>query len=175
MNYDNLTIVDYEEADLLEILSIENESFPSPWTAGLFQGETKNPISRILVGRTTGERGKSVAGYVVFWNVADETHLHHIAVRKDLRKRGIASRMVSSMIHDCINQGSRFITLEVRRSNLSAQKLYENFGFSVRGVRPGYYNDTGDDALIMSLELDRNIRNDDPPAVALGEEHEERS
>jgi len=154
MDHDGLTIGEYVEGDLLEILEIEKDSFPTPWSPGLFHGEMINPVSRMFVAKTLHAQKISVVGYVVFWQVADEIHLHNIAVRRDLRKGGIASRLLSKVIRDCRLEGARFVTLEVRRSNLPAQKLYENFGFSVRGVRCGYYTDTGEDALIMSVDLE---------------------
>jgi [ribosomal protein S18]-alanine N-acetyltransferase len=154
MDHDGLTIGKYVEGDLVEILEIEKDSFPTPWSPGLFRGEMTNPVSRMFVAKTIHAQKTAVVGYVVFWRVADEIHLHNIAVRTDLRKSGIASRLLSKVIRDCRPEGSRFVTLEVRRSNLPAQKLYESFGFSVRGVRCGYYTDTGEDALIMSADLE---------------------
>lgn len=154
MDCDDLKIGEYQEGDLVEILAIENDSFPTPWSPALFHSEMNNPISRILVGRVELDLGNAVAGYIIFWRVADEIHLHNIAVRRDLRERGIASRLLSKVIWDCRLEGARFMTLEVRRSNVPAQKLYDRFGFSVRGLRPRYYTDTGEDALIMSVTLE---------------------
>jgi [ribosomal protein S18]-alanine N-acetyltransferase len=156
MDHKGVSIDGYEERDLAEILEIERDSFPTPWSPGLFRNEMENSISRMLVGKTVREREIEVVGYVVFWRVADEIHIHNIAVRRDLRKCGIASRLLSKVIRDCLQEGARFVTLEVRRSNLPAQKLYESFGFTVRGVRCGYYTDTGEDALIMSANLEQS-------------------
>ena len=140
------------EGDLAEILEIERSSFPSPWSPGLFRNEMANPLSRILVGKPVGISGAPMAGYVIFWRVADEIHLHNIAVRPEFRRCGIASRLLDRVIRQGRAEGARLMTLEVRRSNIAAQKLYERFGFSVRGVRRGYYTDTGEDALVMSME-----------------------
>jgi ribosomal-protein-alanine N-acetyltransferase len=148
-----LTIGEYEEGDLIEILAIERDSYPTPWSPNLFRSEMTNPISRMLVGKSVDTTGKAVVGYIVFWRVADEFHLHNIAVRRDLRKRRVASRLLSYAIRICRLEGVRWVTLEVRRSNRAAQILYENFGFTVIGVRRGYYTDTGEDALIMSSDL----------------------
>lgn len=153
MDHDGLTIGGYEEEDLVEILQIENDSFPTPWSLGLFRSETNNPISRVMVGRTAGKLGRAVAGYIVFWCVADEIHLHNIAVRRDLRRCGIGSRLLSRVFCDSRAHGARLVTLEVRRSNLAALSFYERFGFTVRGRRPGYYGDTGEDALIMTADM----------------------
>jgi ribosomal-protein-alanine N-acetyltransferase len=145
MDHNGLCIGEYEEGDLVEILEIERDSFPTPWSPGLFRCEVANSISRMLVGKTAQTQGRAVVGYLVFWRVADEIHL---------RKCGIASELLSKMIRDSRPEGARFVTLEVRRSNLPAQKLYESFGFSVKGVSRGYYTDTGEDALIMSADLE---------------------
>lgn len=155
MNHDELCIGEYEEGDLAEILEIEKYSFPTPWSQGLFRGEMANSISRMLVGKNARGEGAAVVGYVVFWRVADEIHLHNIAVRHDLQRCGIASRLLSRVIRDGRPEGARLLTLEVRRSNVAAQKLYERYGFTVRGVRCGYYTDSGEDALIMSADLEQ--------------------
>lgn len=172
MDNNGLCIGEYEEGDLAEILEIERDSFPTPWSPGLFRSEMANSISRMLVGKAVQGQGTAVAGYVVFWRVADEIHLHNIAVRRDLRKCGIASRLLSKVIRDCRPEGAHFVTLEVRRSNLAAQKLYESFGFSVRGVRRGYYTDTGEDALIMSADLEQIPSGADEPSGLRGVNHE---
>jgi ribosomal-protein-alanine N-acetyltransferase len=146
-------IGEYEEGDIDQIIAIERDSFPTPWSANIFRNEIVSPISRLLVARVSLESGRWVAGYLVFWQVADETHLHNIAVRKDLRRQGIASRLLGEAVRCSQLKGARWLTLEVRRSNCAAQRFYEKFGFSVRGIRPGYYTDTGEDALIMWAEL----------------------
>lgn len=155
MKMDNLRIGECEEGDMREIIAIERDSFPSPWSENLFRSEMNNPIARILVGRLDPLPGKPVAGYVVYWRVADEMHLHNIAVRKDQRRTRVASYLLREAIRASQSEGARWVTLEVRRSNLPARNLYEKFGFSVKGVRSGYYSDTGEDALIFWADLDR--------------------
>ena len=172
MKPDGLTIDEYEEGDLVEILEIENDSFPTPWSPGLFRSEMANPISRTLVGRTALKQGTVVVGYIVFWRVADEIHLHNIAVRRDLRRRGIASRLLSKAIHDYRVEDTRLVTIEVRRSNIAAREFYERFGFTLRGIRPGYYSDTGEDALIMTADLERIPPEGPPPPRQSGDKNE---
>jgi ribosomal-protein-alanine N-acetyltransferase len=154
MDLGGLTIGEYGEEDLEEILEIERDSFPTPWSPGLFRGEKGNPISRMLVARSRQARRNRVAGYIVFWRVADEIHLHNVAVRRDMRRRGIASCLLSKAIRESRPEGATLITLEVRHSNLPAQRLYEKLGLSITGVRRAYYDDTGEDALIMSADLE---------------------
>jgi len=139
--------------DIDQIIAIERESFPTPWSASIFRGEIASPISRVLVAKFHHDAGAWVAGYLVYWQIVDETHLHNIAVRRTLRRQGIASRL---LVRPCAVRGlkgAKWLTLEVRRSNLIAQRFYEKFGFSVRGIRPGYYTDTSEDALILWADL----------------------
>jgi ribosomal-protein-alanine N-acetyltransferase len=153
MESGSLKIGEYEEGDIDEIIAIETDSFPTPWSANVFRSEMASPISQLLVARISHERGERVAGYLVYWHVADELHLHNIAVRRDMRRKGIASRLLGEAVRRLRLKEARWVTLEVRRSNRSAQRFYEKFGFSVRGVRPGYYTDTREDALILWADL----------------------
>jgi [ribosomal protein S18]-alanine N-acetyltransferase len=148
-----LEIGEYQEGDLDEIIGIERDSYPTPWSENLFRCEMTSPISRLLVARMAGEQRRGVVGYIVYWCVDDEIHLHNVAVRRDLRRKGFASRLLEEAIRSSRLEGVRWITLEVRRSNLPAQRMYEKFGFSVKGVRPGYYTDVKEDALIMWADL----------------------
>jgi [ribosomal protein S18]-alanine N-acetyltransferase len=148
-----LKIGEYEEGDIDEIIRIERDSYPSPWSENLFRCEMTSPISRLLVGRTTREKKGEVVGYIVYWRVDDEVHLHNIAVRRDMRRKGIASRLLEEAVRCSRMEGARWITLEVRHSNQPAQRMYKKFGFTVSGVRPGYYTDTKEDALIMWADL----------------------
>ena len=153
MEIDSLLIGEYEEGDIDQIIAIERDSFPTPWSANIFRSEIASPISRLLVARISRERGGWVAGYLVYWQVADEIHLHNIAIRRDMRRKGIASRLLGEVVCCSRLKGARWLTLEVRRSNRAAQCFYEKFGFSVRGIRRGYYTDTGEDDLIMWAEV----------------------
>jgi len=148
-----LEIGEYEEGDLREIVAIERDSFLTPWSENIFRNEMTCPISRMLVGRLYHLQKRLVAAYLVYWSVEDEIHIHNIAVRPDLRRNGIATRMLDEALRRSRREDARRVTLEVRRSNLPAQRMYEKFGFSVKGVRPGYYSDTGEDALIMWADL----------------------
>jgi [ribosomal protein S18]-alanine N-acetyltransferase len=163
-----LTIGEYQEGDIQEIVSIERDSYPTPWSENLFRSEITSPISRLFVCRTTGKPKGGVLGYIVYWLVDDEIHLHNIAVRKDMRRKGIASLLLEEAIRCSRLEGAHWITLEVRRSNLPAQRMYEKFGFSVRGIRPGYYTDTKEDALIMWADLQR-ISLCESPKAGVGE------
>lgn len=156
MDVDELTIVECEERDLPQIAEIERDSYRTPWSTNLFRCEAANPRSRILVGRLSVQHEELVAGYLVFWFVADELQLHNIAVRAPLRRQGIASRLLSRMLQTAHHEKVNCVRLEVRSSNSAARKLYENVGFVIEGVRRGYYSDTGEDALMMSMDLTKS-------------------
>ena len=167
-----LKIGEYEEGDIDEIICIERDSYPTPWSENLFRSEMTSPISRLLVGRTTREQRGGVVGYIVYWRVDDEVHLHNIAVRRDMRRKGIASRLLEEAFRCSRREGGRWITLEVRHSNQPAQRMYEKFGFTVRGVRPGYYTDKKEDALIMWADL-RLVSWGESACAVIGEKEDE--
>lgn len=139
--------------DLREVLAIEESSFPTPWSGNMFVQEINAANSRSLVATIEDGRGDSVVGYIVYLCVADEVHLHNFAVRTDVRGRGIGATLMDAMFRHSRAEGARKATLEVRPSNGEAIKLYEKFGFVVKGVRPLYYSDTDEDALIMWADL----------------------
>lgn len=144
--------------DLPAIMEIERASFPTPWSEALFRQELKFSLSRSLVAKSGGEAGSETVGYIVYWMVSDEIHMNNLAVRSDFKRRGIASRLVEAALKKACAEGATRCTLEVRVSNEAARRLYEKFGFAVRGVRPRYYAETGEDALIMWA----NLREENP-------------
>ena len=142
-----------EEKDLPEVLAIEKESFVSPWTAGMFKDELKVKHSQCLVARLYSGEKSQVAGYIIFWIVADEAHLHNLAVKKEFRKQGLARHFMDVMNGIAKKVGLKTQTLEVRESNAEAIKLYRKCGFVVKGRRPLYYRDTNEDALVMWADV----------------------
>ncbi len=140
-------------SDLPEILGIEKESFVSPWTEGMFRDELNVKHSQCLVARIC-RKGKSIiAGYIIFWIVADEAHLHNLAVKKEFRRHNLAERLLTVMKDISRQVGVRSQTLEVRESNAAAIMLYRKSGFVVKGRRSLYYSDTREDALIMWADI----------------------
>lgn len=136
-------------ADLTAVLVIESALFSVPWTENLFRRELALPQARNIVARCSGD----LAGYLNCWLVADEIQLHKVAVRQDRQRQGVAAALMEEMLVLELPTDVRYATLEVRISNEPAIKLYERFGFEVRGRRPFYYDDTREDALIMWAEL----------------------
>jgi len=128
---------------------IEKESFLSPWSAGLFARELESSLSVCLAARLHGAAETLLVGYIIFWMILDEIHLHNLAVGKKYRRRGIAERLLQSMQDMAAKNGLTALTLEVRESNDAAIHLYQKHGFIVKGIRPHYYTDTDENALIM--------------------------
>jgi [ribosomal protein S18]-alanine N-acetyltransferase len=136
---------DMRAEDLDEVMAIEVCAFPSPWTKGMFIEELRQDRAINLVVR----RGGVMLAYINFWVVLDEVHLLHIAVHRSCRMQGIGTILMEGMMERARLQGATRVTLEVRQFNEGAIKFYEGFSFVVTGVRPRYYDDTGEDALIM--------------------------
>ncbi|HOO41571.1 MAG TPA: ribosomal protein S18-alanine N-acetyltransferase [Syntrophales bacterium] len=152
---DSFEITPMTQKDLAAVCAIEKDSFPTPWTPALFLQELELSFSRhFIVSEVKTERTKEVVGYMIFWIIHDETQLQKIAVKKDLRKQGIGSILIREMIRICRLEGVAKGSLEVRPSNQAAIGLYQKFGFVVKGLRKGYYQDTREDALIMCFEVD---------------------
>ncbi|AJY73932.1 ribosomal protein S18-alanine N-acetyltransferase [Paenibacillus beijingensis] len=136
--------------DVAAIAAIEQEAFESPWTKEAFVNElTNNHFARYLVMVKDGE----IIGYSGMWVIIDEAHVTNIAVRSDYQGQKLGQRLMSELQKVAVFCGARKMTLEVRVSNERAQRLYRKFGFEPSGIRPGYYTDNGEDALIMWAEL----------------------
>ena len=149
-----------KKEDLTEVLAIERESFQTPWTEGMFIDELRTRHAQCLVVKVE-IGGKPVIGaYIIFWLVADEVHLHNLAVKKEFRRQGLAGDLMNLMKHMAGQLGATRQTLEVRESNHGAISLYRRCGFVVKGKRPHYYTDTREDALVMWAENKRDQRND---------------
>ena len=133
-----------------EILAVEEASFTSPWTREMYLAELKNTgVSYFYLARTdTGQ----VIGFCSFWRVLDELHINNIALRPQYRGRGFGTALMQHVLAEARRLGARRATLEVRRSNEPAQKLYEKFGFTVAGVRRLYYSSPPEDALVLWRE-----------------------
>ena len=144
--------------DLDEILAIENSSFSRPWSKDVFVRELQIPISRNLMAKIRKDRHDEIAGYVTYWIIAGELQVHKIAVREDLRKSGIASRLMAEMIRLSHSEGVAVCSLEVSRSNEGAKRLYEKFGFEVTDIRPHYYAESGEDAMILCADLKKCLQ-----------------
>ena len=136
-------------ADLDEVMLIERTSFRFPWSTNFFLQELQVACARSILAEIDGR----IVGYVLFWQLPGAIDIHNIAVHVDYRRRGIARLLLDKVAGEARRQSTLRVMLEVRRSNLPAQKLYASAGFITTGIRKGYYSDDGEDALAMSLEL----------------------
>ena len=135
--------------DLDAVQEIERRSFRTPWPAHAYRTELEtNRLAQYLVARIDGR----VVGYGGIWLMADEAHITTFAVDPDWRRRGIGERLLLALLDLAIARNAHEATLEVRLSNLPARRLYEKYGFRPVGLRPRYYSDDNEDALIMTTE-----------------------
>ena len=132
-------------SDLPGVIAIERRSFPTPWSLAMFVLELSKPSGICLAAQL----GDELLGYVICSRYDQVWHLMNIAVAPERRRGGVASRLLTRLIGDA--EGALPFTLEVRVSNRQAIAMYEQFGFRSAGVRPRYYHDNGEDALIMWL------------------------
>jgi ribosomal-protein-alanine N-acetyltransferase len=138
--------------DLDAVVEIERLSFRSPWSGQIFLEEMARDWAHVDVVRDAA-RG-TVLAFGNYWLVADEVHLLNVATDPVARRAGHASRMLAHIVEFGRRHACRVVTLEVRRSNLAAARLYRRFGFRVVGVRPNYYAEDQEDAIVMLLDLD---------------------
>jgi len=131
------------------VAEIEKLSFASPWSVEAFEAELANPAARYIIALSEGD----VVGYCGYWRIFDEAHVTNVAIRPSDRGKGYGRAMTEELIRLALAEGVRHMTLEVRASNVRAQNLYRSLGFVGVGVRPRYYEDNNEDALIMWLEL----------------------
>ncbi|HET8639374.1 MAG TPA: ribosomal protein S18-alanine N-acetyltransferase [Solirubrobacterales bacterium] len=133
-------------SDLPAVLAIERRSFPTPWSLAMFVLELSKPSGICLAAYA----GDELLGYLVCSRYDQVWHLMNVAVSPERRRAGVARRLISQLLEE---SGRRLpLTLEVRVSNHPAISMYEDLGFRSAGVRPRYYQDNGEDALIMWLD-----------------------
>lgn len=155
--------------DVPTVVAIEHRSFSLPWSANTYRHEVLDnthahyfvlryrapaPSPRRfhwLVRRVRPAPAAPIVGYGGFWLITDEAHISTIAVDTGWRGRGLGEYLLASMIEHATALRAVSVTLEVRKSNLVAQNLYHKYGFDVTGIRPRYYQDNQEDALLMTL------------------------
>src|SRR5213076_2109009 len=131
-------------ADLPQVIAIERRSFPTPWSLAMFVLELSKPGGVCLAARRDGV----LVGYLICSRYDTVWHVMNVAVDPDVRRTGVATTLLLELLERVGDEGARF-TLEVRTSNAAAIALYERFGFRAAGTRRRYYQDNGEDALIM--------------------------
>lgn len=146
-----------EPADLAAIVAIERASYSHPWSEASLREALSNPrrfqafVLRHGGGRTAPDRG--VRAYCIVQRVADELHVHNVAVVTELRRSGLARRLMLHVLGQQAQAGARLALLEVREGNLAARGLYESLGFFAAGHRRGYYSSPPEDALLLQKRL----------------------
>ncbi len=139
-----------ELTDLDQVLEIERASFTNPWSREMFLWELQNVgVSYAYVLRTPEW---PVAAFCTIWVVLDEIHINNVAVRPEYRGQGAGRQLLDFILRLGASLGARRATLEVRRSNAAALKLYQNLGFRVEGTRRNYYSSPVEDALVLWLD-----------------------
>lgn len=173
MDYTNLPYVvePMQLRDIKEVMEIEHDSFPSPWSARAYRHELlDNDLSHYFVVRQRRIEGPelgllarvrrslgvgirpAILGYAGFWLMAGEAHISTIAVQPDWRRRGVGELLLVAMLDRATELEADIAALEVRVSNSTAQNLYRKYGFRRVGLKRHYYRDRDEDALTMSTE-----------------------
>ena len=133
--------------DVPDVHRIESASFSTPWPDYAFKQEIQtNRLAHYLVVKA----GDETIGYGGMWLMVDEAHVTTFAVLPEWRRRGVGARLMLALMHVALDLNARIVTLEVRLSNHAARALYGRFGFKPVGIRPRYYSDNNEDALIMT-------------------------
>ena len=138
-------------ADLPQVIAIERRAFPTPWSLAMFVLELSKSSGTCLAALVDDR----IVAYVVCSRYADVWHVMNVAVDPDHRRRGVALALLERLLADVGEDAS--LTLEVRPTNHSAIRLYERLGFKAAGVRRRYYQDNGEDALVMCRNLPTGV------------------
>lgn len=146
---ESLKLKRINKKDIDSIMKIEELSFPNHhWSKKSFENEIENKLATYKGFTSANE----IIGFYGFWQILEEAHITTIATHPDFRRQGIAKRLMVDLVDECYKKMIKYITLEVRASNVAAISLYEKFGFSTIGRRKKYYQDNNEDALIMFTE-----------------------
>jgi len=143
------TIAPMEMRDLLQVAAIDQQTFANPWSAASYRYEvTENPAAHFIVAVVGPER--RVIGYAGYWLVVDEAHIGTLAVQAAWRRHGLGGELLTRLLDQARSLGATLATLEVRAGNAAAQHLYHKYGFVEVGRRSHYYQDNGEDALLLT-------------------------
>lgn len=137
------------EQDLDEVMAIEKDSFTLPWSRESYLGELKNSFANYFVCDCAGD----IAGYIGIWVVFEEAHITNVAVHKAYRSQGIGQALMAEAEKTARAKKATRILLEVRPTNELALQMYANRGYIKTAIRPAYYSDNGEDAIVMTKYL----------------------
>ncbi len=138
-------------ADVERVMEIEKEGFLHPWSREIIERELQHAWSQVVLALDGA--GGLVVGYIVFWLVHDEVHVLNVATAADARRRGVGRALMEMAEQEGRRRDARLATLEVRRSNTPALALYRAIGYRQVGVRPNYYAEEKEDAIVMVKAL----------------------
>ena len=142
----DLQIRNANENDVKLLADMDEMCFSAPWSeTSFFEEITTNKVAKYIVAEIDGE----IVGYAGIWIILDEGHITNVAVHPEHRRKGIAKAIISEIIARSEEAGANLFALEVRTSNEAAILLYEKFDFKKVGIRKGYYENNGEDAIIM--------------------------
>lgn len=142
----NLIIRQAEVRDIKPMAEMDILCFSAPWSEESFRKEIEeNRLAFYIVAEISGR----MVGYAGLWSIVDEGHITNVAVHPDFRRKGIGEALITVLLNHTLENGILSHTLEVRASNDPAISLYMKFGFEPAGLRKNYYEDTGEDAIIM--------------------------
>lgn len=149
---DDINLRTMNSGDLPRVMEIERACFSVPWNEDMFRYQLEmEDVSENIVLLKNG----CMVGYLIGWVIYDEIHILNVAVDPKERKQGFAGKMIERLIERGKSRGGGKVVLEVRKSNQPAQKMYKKYGFRVVDIREGYYSETGEDALVMQLDIHR--------------------
>jgi len=141
--------------DLDQVMAIEQESFRTPWSRELFLKELSLQFAYHRVAEL--KQDQTIAGYLFCWLGGPEATILSLAIKPELRRQGLASYLLQRALDDFSREGIKEVWLEVRPSNFFARALYRKFDFQEVGIRPKYYYDSGEDAIVMKKNLDSDL------------------
>ena len=145
------------EQDLDAVAELEARCFTNPWTRDMLARElTQADVAQVFVLRAPGN---VIVGFCSCWIILDELHVNTMAVDTPYRRQGLGTQLMTAVMQEAARRGAIRATLEVRASNVAARKLYEALDFVVTAIRPQYYTQPQDDALIMWRDGLANLLN----------------
>jgi ribosomal-protein-alanine N-acetyltransferase len=140
--------------DMQAVIALEQAAFRNPWSPELLRRELEHDWSTILLVEEPMPGGsRHLLGLAIFWIVQDEVHVLNVATAPEHRRRGVARVVMEEVLARGRQRRCALATLEVRRSNEAAIGLYKSLGFRSVGVRPNYYVDEKEDAIVMVLDF----------------------
>ena len=150
LQLEEISLIHLTDDNIAEMKEIHNLSFPMPWSKASYLHDLNENPSAYYSGCLYGGQ---LIGYAGVWQIMDEGHISNVAVHPNFRGKRVGELLLRDIFCFCVKHDIARVTLEVRKSNLSAQKLYERLGFRCVGIRPKYYADNNEDACIYWCEL----------------------